>query len=439
MKKTAFAIVFFTVCLMYSCGDNKEWYEGVLNPTVSIAEIRALYENGDVMLSKTNMSGGVQTCGVVYSNHTGGNLPKGTVIMQNTRRSKTSGIAIYVGDVASSLRQGDSIMVKVEGKTLTKENGILTIKTVAESDITILSRGHYIMPVSVQASALLADPEQYESLLVKVSNCSPKNSTVAGDTYEGDVEVTDGTGVVTIHTEAGSVNSSREVSENPSTYIGLVFSEQDVSGECNMVSIWPQSTRDIMERYIILAWDLRGYDIDDGDTRNATINHDDLGISALSRGPGITIAQASNAFSATWPMDADKNAAIARGSYYEFSIIPENNVAVSLCSIDITLRVQPNGPQNYIWTYSLDGGDTFVEMSNNLKFQGKTNNNEGEIQPTLNLEDLIGVQNFRDTMIVRIYAWGAADNKSTFRIGKSREDRPYALSIEGYIQKEQLL
>ena len=73
-------------------------------------------------------------------------------------------------------------------------------------------------------------------------------------------------------------------------------------------------------------------------------------------------------------------------------------------------------------------------MSDDLVFKGSTSDNNGVQQPTLNLEEVAGVQEFSEPMIVRIYAWGAADAKSTFRIGQSRADRPNALVIEGMVR-----
>ena len=60
------------------------------------------------------------------------------------------------------------------------------------------------------------------------------------------------------------------------------------------LSVWPRSVRDIIEKYVILAWDLRGYNITQGPTRDATKVDDNLEMSALSRGPGLTAAQAGD-------------------------------------------------------------------------------------------------------------------------------------------------
>ena len=137
-----------------------------------------------------------------------------------------------------------------------------------------------------------------------------------------------------------------------------------------------------------------------------------------------------HALTAAWRITGEAPATL----YYQFTITPKNNAQVSLLSLDVALRVQPNGPKNYIWMYSLDNGENFSEMSGNLVFKGSTTDNNGIQQPTLNLEEVAGVQEFSEPMIVRIYAWGAADAKSTFRIGQSLANRPYALTLEGMIR-----
>ena len=435
MKKNLSAALLFVICVLCACKSDPDWAAGTLNPTVAINDIRSLYKDGNLRLTAELLAGAVQTCGIVSSDYTEGNIPEGVVVVQNTRRSKTSGIAVYVGELASTFQQGDSLLLRIEDKILTRENGVLTIRALDEEDITVLSRGHRLNPIPVKVSALLSDPGQYESVLIKITNCVPVETPGGGATYEGGLAVDDGTGMVTIGVREGTALASKTVPADPVTYIGLLSSEVDDAGVIQL-SVWPRSVRDIIEKYVILAWDLRGYNITQGPTRDATKVDDNLEMSALSRGPGLTAAQAGDAFSATWPVDVDKDAAVLHGSYYQFSLTPKDNVRISLLSIDIALRVQANGPRNYCWMYSLDGGNSFAEMSDNLVFKGSTSDNNGIMQPTLNIEEVAGVQEFSGPMIIRLYAWGAIDNKSTFRIGKSLTDRPYALSVEGMVQTE---
>ena len=434
MKKIVLAVALFALCATSACKTDPDWAAGTLNPTVSISDVRFLYKGNDRQLTTDDLSGAVQISGVVSSNYTEKNVPEGIVIIQNTLRSKTSGIAVHVGsELASTLQPGDSLLLQIAGKTLTRENGALTIRSLNNTEITVLSTGHKLSPIPVTASALEANPEAYESILVRVSNCAPEEPSAENPSYEQGLTVGDGTGTLTIYAREGSDLATHLVPDEPVTYIGLVFTETDESGNTQLF-ICPRSLRDVIEKYIVLAWDLTGYNITQGPTRDATVVNASLEMSALSRGPGLTAQQAGNAFAAQWPMDISKEAAFEHGSYYQFTITPKNNVQVSLLSLDVALRVQPNGPKNYIWMYSLDNGENFSEMSGNMVFKGSTSDNNGIQQPTLNLEEVTGVQEFTEPMIVRIYAWGAADAKSTFRIGQSRPERPYALSLEGMVR-----
>lgn len=130
----------------------------------------------------------------------------------------------------------------------------------------MLSRGHRLNPIPVKVSALLSDPGQYESVLIKITNCVPVETPGGGATYEGGLAVDDGTGMVTIGVREGTALASKTVPADPVTYIGLLSSEVDDAGVIQL-SVWPRSVRDIIEKYVILAWDLRGYNITQGPTR----------------------------------------------------------------------------------------------------------------------------------------------------------------------------
>ena len=58
----------------------------------------------------------------------------------------------------------------------------------------MLSRGHRLNPIPVKVSALLSDPGQYESVLIKITNCVPVETPGGGATYEGGLAVDDGPG-----------------------------------------------------------------------------------------------------------------------------------------------------------------------------------------------------------------------------------------------------
>ena len=128
MKKNLSAALLFVICVLCACKSDPDWAAGTLNPTVAINDIRSLYKDGNLRLTAELLAGAVQTCGIVSSDYTEGNIPEGVVVVQNTRRSKTSGIAVYVGELASTFQQGDSLLLRIEDKILTRENGVLTIR-----------------------------------------------------------------------------------------------------------------------------------------------------------------------------------------------------------------------------------------------------------------------------------------------------------------------
>lgn len=164
MKKIVLATALFALCATSACKTDPDWVAGTLNPTVSISDVRFLYKGNNRQLTTDDLSGAVQISGVVSSNYAEKNVPEGIVIIQNTFRSKTSGIAVHVGpELASTFQPGDSLLLQIAGKTLTRENGALTIRSLNSTEITVLSTGHKLSPIPVTAATLEANPEAYES------------------------------------------------------------------------------------------------------------------------------------------------------------------------------------------------------------------------------------------------------------------------------------
>lgn len=167
-------------------------------------------------------------------------------------------------------------------------------------------------------------------------------------------------------------------------------------------------------------------------------------VSAISRGGGITPQHAGNAFSAAFPINADKSAAIAANSYYEFTVTPKGNALISLFSLDIILRVQISAPPIYIWRYSKDNGHTFQDIgaphtltTGNFNF---TDNN-GIQQPSVDLSGITDLQQFNNPVIFRLYAWGGVSDESnnSFRIGASLTATRDALTVRGEVTQENTL
>ena len=114
MKKIVLATALFALCATSACKTDPDWVAGTLNPTVSISDVRFLYKGNNRQLTTDDLSGAVQISGVVSSNYAEKNVPEGIVIIQNTFRSKTSGIAVHVGpELASTFQPGDSLLLQI--------------------------------------------------------------------------------------------------------------------------------------------------------------------------------------------------------------------------------------------------------------------------------------------------------------------------------------
>jgi len=185
----------------------------------------------------------------------------------------------------------------------------------------------------------------------------------------------------------------------------------------------------------VLAWNLNGKSGNET-TAGSTYNHPNLMASELKRGTGIAAATAGDSFASTFPINADKDAAIAANSYYEFTIEPKTGTTVSLTTLDVILRIQTSAPPTYIWRYSNDGGTTFNDIGVARTWTTNFSQNNGIQEPTLDLSAISDFQNFSTAIIFRLYAWGgtSASSNNGFRIGKSLTTSQNALAIGGIVK-----
>lgn len=173
-------------------------------------------------------------------------------------------------------------------------------------------------------------------------------------------------------------------------------------------------------------------------SHNATVNNANLQTSVLSRGPALTYNNSSsNSYVAIFPIGQDKTAAKA-GSYFQVTIQAKAGYYVSLSALDaIMRRASITSPGNYRWAYSLDGTN-FTEIGDNDSFISRTatDNNNGEVQPTIDLGGIMALQYVPSnvTITLRLYAWGGTDNvsSSNFGIGKYSATSP-SLAFKGFV------
>jgi len=211
------SIFAFTACLK----EDVNPAEGTPNSLASIRVVRDLYKNADLMLAADKMMGASKMGGVVISDPTGQNFPKGHVVIQNTHRLMTRGITLNLGEANDNLFQpGDSVVVDVTGGVLTRVNGILQITGLSPDNILKVTEGVQITPQSVAIGDLKANFSKYEGTLVQV-NADLNPLPASGETYSGDKILDDGSGnQITLHTESDATFASRRAPAS-ATFIGI--------------------------------------------------------------------------------------------------------------------------------------------------------------------------------------------------------------------------
>ncbi|MCO5053429.1 MAG: hypothetical protein M9920_14165 [Verrucomicrobiae bacterium] len=223
----------------------------------------------------------------------------------------------------------------------------------------------------------------------------------------------------------------------------------------------------------VVEWDFTGLS---GITETAepTRVAEHLTVANLTRGPGLTAASLGAAFSADhWnnpsssyePSTPNRANAIARGDYFEFSITVEAGTALSLDSLDASLRRSAaNAALNFEWQYSLDGfatdgitilpqGLIWSELGINtstFKYQGRTSgtarervepyewiigdvpgrpntgSSPGDPIPTIDLSIIEALQGLNGpvTITFRLYGWGNTSTADSNTVALGRVNGP---------------
>lgn len=216
---------FFLLLLPLLWGCKKEGNDpgGRVSPYISIYDIKELYKGEDVSLSKETLYGSTSIAAMVVSDHTGGNMPAGLLVVQEARRlSQLRGISIHMGAEAANYIPGDSVTINLEGGVLKRDNGILQITGVPASAVTKISSKNIIPVNRVPSNLILADPEQYESVLAVIVKGGFNPLPSAGEVLAGDKILNDAFGDLTLHTE-----TSAQFADNKpiflGNYTGIVF------------------------------------------------------------------------------------------------------------------------------------------------------------------------------------------------------------------------
>lgn len=241
-NRIIFSFFFLTIAFLYGCKKDiypGEYPGGKVSPYISIFDIRQLYKGSDVTLTTDNMFGSDKITGVVVSNHAGGNLPTGLLILQDKRRlEQLRGISIPLGTDATTYAVGDSLVIDVTGAVLKKVDDILQLTGITNSKITKVSSNNTILVPIVKANSILANPDAFESTLLSIARVGFDASYPPGTTYAGDRTINDGFGNLVLHTEAGASFANNAI-PFLANFTGIIFNKGTVP------QLWPRVQADI--------------------------------------------------------------------------------------------------------------------------------------------------------------------------------------------------
>jgi hypothetical protein len=223
---------FFLLSLLSLWGCKKDTYPGgEISPYIALLDIRSLYKGQDLVLNTGNMKGSTSLAVTVVSDHSGGNLPEGLLVVQDSRRvSLLRGISIPLGAAAAGYIPGDSLLIRVDGKTLTRVNGILQITGVTRNDIQKVASGNVIPINRVTVGQIQKDPGAYESTLSVIVKGTFDPLPMPTDVLSGDKTLNDGFGDIILHTEANASFAKDSALIN-ANYYGIVFNTEGKDGK----------------------------------------------------------------------------------------------------------------------------------------------------------------------------------------------------------------
>ncbi|HSB93965.1 MAG TPA: DUF5689 domain-containing protein, partial [Flavitalea sp.] len=241
MKKiVSFIVLLSSLFLFWGCDKDGNYPGATVSPYIAMFDLRGIYKGEDVSLTKDNMFGANKIAGLVVSDHTGGNIPAGLLVVQDKRRlGQLRGISIALGADAANYVPGDSVVINVEGGVLKKIDGILQLTGITTANITKVASGRPLLPVEVKSNLIVASPSTYESIFISVVKAGFDPSYPLGSTYLGDKTINDGFADMTLHTEPTASWANKPL-PFLSVFNGIIFNGTD-----GKPKLWPRKESDI--------------------------------------------------------------------------------------------------------------------------------------------------------------------------------------------------
>jgi hypothetical protein len=182
---------------------------GIASILTTLDKIRQHYKGRDTLLNGYKVTGIVIT-EAASRNHGAG----GSMVLQD----ESAGILVYFGSGATGIPVlGDSVLLDLEGSTLTSYNNTLEIKNIRTSAAIVAASGRTVTPLLLTIAELLADFSRYESRLVRIDHAKVKNS----GNYSGSKTLTDGTGEIVLFTSSAASFATLPLPAISKTFQGI--------------------------------------------------------------------------------------------------------------------------------------------------------------------------------------------------------------------------
>jgi hypothetical protein len=239
------------IAVLSACKRDSDYINSTPSPYISNLDLRKLYKGSDVTLTKEVTREATIVRGQVTSDHSGNNLPKGLLFIQNKRMvgsgiDSLRGMAINIGDAAANYVPGDSVHIRIEGGVLKRVNGILQITGVPVANIEKVATGINVIVTPVSAISLQAKPDNFEGCFAVIYNANFEPN-IGVEKIEGDKTFNEGSGDIQMHV-SNTANFKDEFLPWSANIQGLILP----SATTSTMQIWPRVEADFTATSIIV-------------------------------------------------------------------------------------------------------------------------------------------------------------------------------------------
>jgi len=175
---------------------------------VSIASVRGLFTG-----TTTTAPAGKKIKGIVISDRSAGNIDGRNMIVQDA----DAGIVVRF-TATHNYNLGDEVEVNIDGVELSAFRGLLQLNSVPNGNASRLGTGNQPTPRVATVAQLLANGQNWESTLVKISNAGLSGA----GTYANTVTLNDGTGSVPMYTRPAASFASSPLPTAAATVTAIV-------------------------------------------------------------------------------------------------------------------------------------------------------------------------------------------------------------------------